>query len=211
MRNKVFITLFLIVILFKVAYPQENKIIFEIRAGVSYIPMWEQSELWGTLTNAKQYSPSFNSELLAGYNFSSKHSLRVAIGYIESKVEASSINGKVDWNYKGYPLSLIYQYNFYLLSDILQPYLSGGFSFYWSEVEQNVEGSIERLYDYKRNETGLGLEGGIGLSIKLLDKLNMLSEFQLRISNASLFSEESKYGSIEFTGVYLLFGINYNI
>jgi len=209
--NRVFITLSLIVVLFKVTYLQENRIIFEIKAGASYIPMWEQSEFWGTLPNVKQYYPSFNSELLAGYNFNSKHSLRLAIGYVESKVEASSINGKVDWNYKGYPLSLIYQYNFYPLSDILKPYLLGGFSFYWSEVETKVEGSIERLYDYKRNETGLGLEGGIGLSIEMLNKLNMLSEFQLRISNASLFSEESKYGSIEFTGVYFLFGINYNI
>jgi len=209
--NRVFIILSLIVVLIKVSYPQENRIIFEIKAGVSYIPMWEQHNLWSTLPNVKQYFPSFNSKFLVGYNFNSEHSLRLAIGYIESKVEASSINRKVDWNYKGYPLSLIYQYNIYSLSDILKPYLLGGISFYWSEVEQNVEGSIERLYDGKRNETGLGLEGGIGLSIKLLNNLNMLSEFQLRISNASIFSEDSKYFSIEFTGIYFQLGLGYSL
>jgi len=208
--NRTLITIFLTIVLFKASYPQENRIVFEIKAGVSYIPMWEQKNLWN-LPYVEQYSPSFNSELLIGYNFNSKHSLRLAIGYVESNVEASSINGKVNWEYTGYPLSLIYQYNFYPLADILQPYLLGGISFYWCKVNQNVEGSIERLFDYKRNETGFGLEGGIGLSIKLFNNLNVLSEFQLRLSNASMFSEESRYASVEFTGVYLLFGFSYNI
>lgn len=185
--------------------------IFEIKVGVSYLPMWEQSESWGALPEVKQYYPSFNSELLVGYNFNSKHSVRLAFGYIESKTEASSINGKVDWNYKGYPLSLLYQYNFYPITDFLQPYLLGGISFYWSKVEQNVEGSIERFYNYKRTETGLGVAGGIGLSIKLLNNLSLLSEFQLRISNASMISEESKYGSIEFTGIYFQLGLGYSL
>jgi hypothetical protein len=211
LSNKVFITLFLIVILFKVTYPQENKIIFEIKAGLSYIPMWEQSESWGALPEVKQYYPSFNSELLVGYNFNSEHSVRLAFGYIESKTEASSINGKVDWNYKGYPLGLLYQYNFYSITDFLQSYLLGGISFYWSKVEQNVEGSIERFYNYKRTETGLGVSGGIRLSIKLLNNLSLLSEFQLRISNASMISEESKYGSIEFTGIYFQLGLGYSL
>ncbi len=207
---RLIIAFFLIAVFTNAIYSQENRIILEIKAGVSYIPMWEQRDLWN-LPYVEQYFPSFNSELLAGYNFDSKHSLRLAIGYVKSKVEASSKNGKVDWKYRGYPLSLIYQYYLYPLSDILQPYLLGGFSFYWSEVEQNVEGSIERLYDYKRTETGLGLEGGIGLSIKLLNNINILSEIQLRISNASILSEESKYGSIEFTGIYFQLGLGYGL
>jgi len=209
--NRTFITIFLIIVLFKVSYPQENRIIFEIKAGVSYIPMWEQHNLWGTLPNVKKYFPSFNSEFLVGYNFNSEHSVRLAFGYIESKTEASSINGKVNWKYKGYPMSLIYQYNFYPLSDILQPYLLGGISFYWCEVDQNVEGSIERLYDYRRNENGLGIEGGIGLNFKLIQNLILLSELKLMVSNASLITEESTYGSIEFTGVYFQLGLGYSL
>jgi opacity protein-like surface antigen len=194
-----------------VIYPQEKLINFEIKAGISYIPRWEQSEAWNTFPYVNQKLPSFNSELLFGYNFNSEHSVSLAFGYIESKAEVSSINGKVDWNYNGYPISLLYQYNFYSITDFLQPYLLGGISFYWSKVKQNVEGSVERFYDYQRTETGLGVTGGIGLRINLLDNVSLLSEFQLRISNASMISEESKYGSIEFTGIYFQLGLGYSL
>jgi outer membrane protein W len=172
--------------------------------------MWEQSESWN-LPYVEQYFPSFNAELITGYNFNNKHSLRLAIGYIESHVEASSINGKVDWNYEGYPLSIIYQYNLNLILDFAQPYVGGGLSFYWSTIQINADEYIGDKRSYQRDEIGLGLEGTIGLNFALIKNLNLLSEIKLRLSNASLISEESTYGSIEFTGFYFQLGLGYNL
>lgn len=208
---KVLITISSIIILFKTTYPQENRIIFEIKAGLSYIPMWEQSESWGTLPSVKQYFPSFNSELLVGYNLNSKHSLRLAIGYIESKVEASSINGKVAWNYKGYPLSIIYQYNLNSIFNFAQPYVGGGLSFYWSTIQIYRESVTQGVSSFNRDEVGLGIEGTIGLNFKLIQNLNLLSEIKLRLANASLITEESTYFSIEFTGIYFQLGLRYSL
>lgn len=208
---RLIISFSLIAVLANATYSQENRIILEIKAGVSYIPMWEQSESWGTLPYVEQYFPSFNSELNMGYNLNNNHSLRIAIGYLESHVKASSINGEVDWYYKGYPLSILYQYNLNSILNFAQPYVGGGLSFYWSTIQINADEFIGDKRSYQRDEIGLGLEGTIGLNFALVTNLNLLSEIKLRLSNASLISEESTYGSIEFTGIYFQLGLGYNL
>lgn len=207
---------FIILFILSIAIPnylnaQKSPIFIELKGGVSYIPMWEQAEVWNSLPNVNQSFPSFNSEFLVGYNFNSEHSLRLAIGYIESKVEASSINGKVDWNYKGYPLSLIYQYYLSTLFGLAQPYLGTGLSFYWSTIQINRDDYIDPQMFYQRNEIGLGIEGIVGLNFNLSKHLNLLSEIKLKLSNASLITEDSTYGSIEFTGIYFQIGLGYNL
>jgi hypothetical protein len=65
------------------------------------------------------------------------------------------------------------------------------------------------LYDrsnYNRNENGLGLDGNIGLSYKLSERVEFLTELKLRYNDASILT---RYFSIEFTGVYLNAGLDY--
>ncbi len=105
----------------------------------------------------------------------------------------------------------MYQYNFNLIFDFAWPYVGGGLSFYWNNIQIDRDPVIRSTSSFNRNEIGLGMEGAIGINFKLIQNLNLLSEIKIRVSNASLITEESTYGSIEFTGIYFQLGLGYSL
>jgi hypothetical protein len=200
--------LFILIIGFKTLNAQDFLFAVQLTGGVNY----SINSYGGVLTfpeiNRKQ--PGLNSGLTVKYFLDQNNILLLGLEYIESKITGKNKYLNAEWIFQGYPILVGYQYNFHHNSDFLGPYISINMGYYLSKVKFYAadipDDFLDDTHNYTRFEGGLEINGNLGLSWKILEKIAFLSELKLRYNDASIFSRQF---SIEFTGIYLNAGINY--
>lgn len=176
--------------------------------GLNYLFSTEVLSFFNSYTETNRkigYNFSFSSHYLLNKN----NNLWVGIEYINSEITATGYNSSSEWIFHAYPISLGYQYIFDNPVQKLFPYLSINISYYISKLRRIKMDNMEKV-EYYSSENGFGLDGSIGGFYELIKKIKLSLEMKLRYANGSYFSEDSKYASIEFTGIYLNLGVAYN-
>ena len=132
--------------------------------------------------------------------------------YNRSMTFAHSSSLQTEWVFQAYSIYFGYQYNFLKISSNIFPYVSTDVSYLIGKeriIKKYTDENIVKKY--YRTESGFGIDGNVGLVYTLTNQLELLTEIKLRYANASAFTEDSKYNSIEFSGIYFNIGINYDL
>jgi hypothetical protein len=206
----IFSLLFILIIGLKTSNAQDLLFSVQLTAGINY-SFTTYSGIY-SFPEIDRKQPGANAALTVKYFIDSSNILLLGIEFIESKIITENNYSKAEWILRGYPVSLGYQYNFLHSFSSLYPYISINFNYYLSEVQvsyTNISNDfLDDRYDYKRMENGLGFDGNLGLSYRFSEKIEFITEFKLRYTDASVFTNHS---TIEFSGVYLNAGLNYKI
>lgn len=207
------LNLFVLIILiisftFDISEAQQNVFLIGVKGGISYLPLGNWSDAWNEFSQHDKTTP-FTFSLSITYFSSSKHSFIFEIGFITDKVTAKDNISSAEWSFKGYPISFDYRY--FLKLSKFKPFIGAGILYVISDIKIRASGQQGRVVPLDIAEAGYGAEGNLGFLYKLYSKLNLISELKIRYINASAFSSSRKYFKADYTGLYLLIGLNYKL
>lgn len=211
--RKLNLNLFVLIILiisltFDISDAQQNVFLVGIKGGISYLPLGDWPNAWNEFSQNDK-STAFTSSLSLTYFSSPKHSFIFEIGFITDKVTAKDNLSSAKWSFNGYPISFGYRY-FLKLSKV-KPFIGAGILYVMSDISVRTAGKQGRVVPLDIVEAGYGGEGNLGFLYKLYNKLNLITELKIRYINASAFSSSRKYFKADYTGLYLLIGLNYKL
>jgi hypothetical protein len=188
----------------------ESNVKIKVNGGIGYLFNDEHTNTFGGYTTIDK-KPGITAALKINYNLDQHNSITIGTEFIKAKTLAKNTSVNTEWIFSGYPFSVGYQHNFQMITTGLYPYISADLAY--------LIGSGKIIYTYKdeglietfnRSERGFGIDGNVGLIYSASKYLEVCSELKFRYSNASIFTEESRYSSIEFSGIYFSLGLIYN-
>ncbi len=186
---------------------QDSPLCLKVNCGINYL---YPSEILYTFNDYPERTQKFgyNVGVFLIYFLNENSSIWCGIEYINSKMTARGRQRSSEWVFHGVPISFGYQYFFNKSDSKLKSYISANLSFYLSYLNLIKVDYSEKL-DVMKSENGIGVDCGTGILYNLFHNISANSEIKFRYANGSIFTEDSKYASIEFTGIYLLAGISY--
>lgn len=181
----------------------------QLKGGINYL-LKSEYETAFVYPKVDKKQPGINFGFNIVYLINPNNFLLSGIEFIETRTTAKNKYSNAEWIFRSFPVSFGYQYNFVNNISLLYPYISVNIAYVISTVKFTQTSSEDDRPNYKHTENGFGVDGNIGLVYIISTKIDIISELKLRYANASFFTEESKYPSIEFSGIYLYIGLNYN-
>jgi hypothetical protein len=206
---------FIVILLFSFSLTQAqstNSFLYKIqlKGGINYLYNNEHISFFNGYSEINKNQPGFFASFKIHFLLDIQSSILFGIEFIEANTYANSNFSRTEWIFHGYPISIEYQYGLNIISEKIKPFISAGIFFILSTEQRTNDHFLEnRIESFSRIESGFGVDGNVGLTYLLNSKFELLSELKLRYSNASIFTEDSEYTSIEFTGIYFGIGLNY--
>ena len=156
--------------------------------------------------------PSFSLVVSMTYSFNEFHSLNLGVGRFETEIITEDIHLRINSNYVGYPINLTYYYQLDEILPYIKPFVGIGLILIFVESNQVIEEteSQPKIWRSNTNYNGYGIEGKLGLSLFLNDRLQLKTTITLQYVNGAGLSSYS-YNVLDFSGVQLSVGIGYNI
>ena len=188
---------------------RDDKFWINLDAGAYYTPFLLENDFSQYVNKTE---PSFSLGVSMTYSFNKFHSLNLGVGRFETDIIKESIHTRINSNFIGYPINLTF---YYQLDEILpntKPFIGIGLIYIFVETNNVIEEteSEPQIWETNTNYNGYGIDGKLGLSFFLNDRLQLKTTLTLQYVSGAGFSSYS-YNVLDFTGVQLTVGIGYNI
>lgn len=205
--------IFLIIVMYTSVNNAQNinddNIKIQLKGGLNYLFNQEHKSVFD-FTGIQSEQPGLNTSFKTFFSLDRQNLISIGVEFIKAKTVAKNNEANIEWLFYGYPISIGYQHNYPKFVKNLYPFTSFDLSYFISreEITQREDSRINSMTD--RTENGFGIDGNVGLEYIVTSAFEVLAELKFRYSNASFFTEEMTYTSIEFSGIYFNIGLNYN-
>ena len=178
-------------------------------AGAYYMPFLLKNT-FSQIVNKTE--PSFSIVVSMTYSFNEFHSLNFGVGRFETEIMTESIHLNINSNYVGYPINLTYYYQIDEILPNIKPFVGIGLIYIFIVTNSVIEEteSQPKIWRSNTNYKGYGIDGKLGLSLFLNNRLQLKTTITLQYVNGAGFSSNN-YNVLDFSGVQLSVGIGYNI